>query len=295
MLTKMRSSARRSSDARHVPRVAGHAAQRLAHALGQAGGAGGEHDHRELVLAHGAVVRHARPIGGRPALVPGGAQARHQARLILRHQEPPRAGRVAAVLARHEQEARPRLGDEPGDVGGGQAGVERHHDAPGEPHPEHRDEEGVVLLQMQGDAIAALRTGGRQGGRDPLRACQRVAVRVRATARREQQRVRPLGRPAAQARHGVGHEIRRHPAGEASEADVAELGELVAHRDRDHDGQEQQEPEERLQAQAEPVEEPAAWARPARPRPAWRQTPRPAPRRLRRGRSQAFAACLDAT
>ena len=40
-----------------------------------------------------------------------------------------------------------------------------------------------------------------------------------------------------------------------SEADIAELGELTAHGDRYHDGEEQQEPEEDLQAQSEAVEE----------------------------------------
>ena len=190
-----------------VAGVARDGPQRLADALGQAGGAGREHDHRLLVLVHGASQGSAT-VGGRSSFAAGRAHAVDEAVRVRGHDQAHRTAvrRRAGVVVRQHDDVRLRLADQPVHVVLRQAGVERDHDLAGEPGAQHADEELVVLLEHQRDAGAAAAGGGQQGRRDARRPRLHVRVRVGAAARAQQRRVRALGRPAAQARDGVGHQ-----------------------------------------------------------------------------------------
>ena len=205
VLMKMRSPASRPERERHVAGVARDGAQRLADALGQARGAGREHDHRELVLGHGLELVRG---DGRSGFAAGLAHAVHEAVRVRRHDQAHGAAvrRRARLVVRQHDHVRLRLADQPVDVVLRQARVERHHDLAGEPRAEHADEELVVLLEHERDAGAAAAGGGQQGRRDPRRPRLHVRVGVGAAARAQQRLVRALGRPAAQARDGVGHQ-----------------------------------------------------------------------------------------
>ena len=161
VLMKMRSPACEPQRERHVAGVARDGAQRLAHALGQARGARREHDHRELVLGHGLELVRS---DGRSGFAAGLAHAVHEAVRIRRHDQTYRAAvrcRAGFVVRQHDH-VRPRLAQQPVDVGLRQARVERDDDLTGQPRAQHADEELVVLLEHQRDAGAATAGGGRR-------------------------------------------------------------------------------------------------------------------------------------
>ncbi len=194
--------AERQSD---VARVARDGAQRLAHALGQAGGAGREHDHRQLVLAHRLELVRG---GGRSGSAAGRAHAVHETAAVGRHDQADRpvVSRRTGLVVRQHDDVGLRLAHQPVHVVLRQAGVERDHDLAGEPGAQHADEELVVLFEHERDAGAAATGGGQESRRDSRRPRLHVRIGVGAAARTQQRVVRALDRPAAQARDGVGHQ-----------------------------------------------------------------------------------------
>ena len=210
VLMKMRSPASRPSVSETCPALLETARSVCLHALGQARGAGREHDHRLLVLGDGL-----EPVrgDGRSGFAAGRAHAVHQTVRVRRHDEAhgTALGGRAGLVAGHDDHVRPRLADEPVDVRLRQAHVERDDHLAGEPRAEHAGEELVVLLEHQRDAGAAAAGGGQQGRRDPRRPRLHVRVGVHAAAGAQERLVRALGRPAAQARDGIGHQgLGRH-------------------------------------------------------------------------------------
>ena len=118
---------------------------------------------------------------------------------------PPSGVGHASSLRQHDH-VRPALAHQPVDVVLRQADVERDDDLAGQPRAEHAGEELVVLLEHERDTGAAAAGGGEQRRRDPRRPRLHVRVGVHAAARTHERLVRALGRPAAQARDGVGHQ-----------------------------------------------------------------------------------------
>ena len=204
VLMKMRSSASQAERQRDVAGVARDGPQRLAHALGQAGGAGREHDHRRLVLAHGLERGAAGAAGAASPPAARTPSTRPSASAVTTSRTGPSVRRRARLVVRQHDDVRLRLADQPVHVVLRQARVERDHDLAGEPGAQHADEELVVLLEHERDAGAAAAGGGQEGRRDPRRPSLHVRVGVDAAAR-----AHAASRPRARPPSGAGARRRR--------------------------------------------------------------------------------------